>query len=305
MQMNTIGVLYSLGAAICGALYLIPYKAVSEAAARSSVVFGMLLAAAVLNSVVALCRSKAQERKPVTTLTCAVGFGMAACTVIGNASMSESLIFVDPAVTSVVLQVQILCVACGELVLFRQRIQHSVLLGSAMAFIGIMVMHGQLLVEWFNGTGVEQDHSRFIGIVWALVAAVCWSVMLLIAKRWIEHIDIIRVNALRLWMSVAFMALWPGAVIGAAECTLSQWWLLIAAAASGPTLGRLWLMSAVRYISASQTKLITLIAPPCALLFGWLYFSQIPSVLELLGGCVILVGVALPLLYTRHKEKSQ
>ena len=68
------------------------------------------------------------------------------------------------------------------------------------------------------------------------------------------------------------------------------------AAFFGPFLGRLCLMNAARYLEARVTTLATLAAPPLTLVLGYALLSDLPSAREILGGTIMLAGIAVPLL---------
>lgn len=286
MSPAAIGSGYALSAAFWGALFLIPYKALGAMVPQASAVWAMLFASALINT--ALIAWRRGWRLPLSRLSIGIGLLLAACTVLGNVAMAMSLSLVQPAVTSVVVQVQIIMVALGELLILRGRLSPAVILGAILGLIGFVVMQAPAGGGW--------DAAALHGGLWAVVAAAAFAAMLLITKSVIHRIDVLALNMLRLWCAVFALALWPGALGGLADFSPWLWFLAFAAAFCGPTLGRLHLMQAVRFISASQAKLLTLASPPFALLLGWLAFSATPAVHESIGGLIILAGVALPLL---------
>jgi drug/metabolite transporter (DMT)-like permease len=286
------GIALSLTAAFWAALFLIPYKAAAGAAPRPIVVLAMLTAAAALNTVAALATAGRRLRFDRTAVVASLA--LAVCTVAGNLGVAESLARVQPAVTSVVLQTQIFFVAAGSALFLAERIGGRLIAGSLLAVVGFAVMQA----PWSAAGG---DPG---GAAWAVLAAISFAAMLVITRRVIDRIDVVAVNALRLWMAVAFMAALPGNAAGALALGGETWLLCAAAAACGPTLSRLLLMVAVRHISASHTKLVTLVSPVFALVMGAIAFGTLPSGREIGGGAVILFGVALPILELVGRSRS-
>lgn len=277
------GVAFSLGAAAWGAAFLIPFKMAGEQAPRMTVIFAMLLVAAVCNTIATLIQARGRLR--IDRRTTLVALVLAACTVLGNLGVVTSLATLEPAVSSVVLQVQVIMVALLELFFLRERLARSLLLGCVLALIGFVVMQA----PWDGG------HADLVGIGWAMLGTTMFAIMLVVLRHSIAQLDSLAVNALRLWLAIGLLAVLPGTLSTAVEMSASIWLLAAAAGLAGPTLSRLMLMAALRHISATQTKLTTLVSPLFALFFGWLAFSSLPTGTELIGGAVILAGVALPL----------
>jgi drug/metabolite transporter (DMT)-like permease len=65
---------------------------------------------------------------------------------------------------------------------------------------------------------------------------------------------------------------------------------------AGPFLGRLALMISARHIEARVTTLATLMTPAMTLALGFILLSDWPETYELIGGAIMIAGVAIPLL---------
>jgi drug/metabolite transporter (DMT)-like permease len=134
------------------------------------------------------------------------------------------------------------------------------------------------------------------GVGLALLGASMWATMQVITRSVASRIDLVLVNAFRLWLSVVVLACVPGTVTGAAAMPVEGWALAMIAALVGPFFSRVALMYAVRYITASHSTLIALAGPIFAFLLGLAVFGTAPTALEIAGGLIILAGVALPVL---------
>jgi drug/metabolite transporter (DMT)-like permease len=129
--------------------------------------------------------------------------------------------------------------------------------------------------------------------------------MALLTRKYIHRLRPVPVNALRLWMSVA---LWlaaerrlPTFVTDShafiAYCAI--------AAAFGPFVSRTALMYALRYVPASTTVLVGLTMPVITLVVAFAVFGTLPDSRELLGGAIMLGGIAIPLLELRSRTAVQ
>ncbi|TVR43083.1 MAG: EamA family transporter [Planctomycetota bacterium] len=249
--------------------------------------------AACIGSLLALWR-RDQRRYSQLTLLLALLFAL--FTLLGNLAMVASLSQVHPALTATLVQTQVIMVIVGELIFLGGRLSRGIVLGGLLGLLGFVVLQEPWRGSW--------QGPVWWGALWALVAAACFSTMLLVTKAVIQRVDIFGLNMLRLWLAALILGCWPGALEGALAFSPWLWLLALLAGLAGPTLGRLHLMLAVRHISASQAKLITLSTPAFALVMGWLAFADWPTSSQLLGGGIILAGVALPLweLWRRHRQ---
>jgi drug/metabolite transporter (DMT)-like permease len=293
------GALLSLASAALAAIFLIPYKLASERAPAELVTMTMLASAAVFNTLASAggklraARAHARERgqgrdpdRPRRSLgpTLLIAAVIAVLTAAGNYAVATALTSAAPGLVSVVQQTQVVYVAAVSAVLLGERITLRFGVGVAVALAGFMVMS----LPMGESAGVP------LGALWALLSAVCFGSMHVITRMEIHRIDPVLVNAIRLWFAVALLL--PGQLDGAFRLDLATWALVAGAGFLGPFLSRLCLMFAVRHISASRSALLVLAGPVFAFLFAWLVLDIEPAPRELLGGALILAGVALPLL---------
>lgn len=130
--------------------------------------------------------------------------------------------------------------------------------------------------------------------------------MAVATRKFIHRIDLVSVNALRLWISVALWFVWHGTPDALYAITVPQAFYVSLAAFFGPFLGRLCMMTSARYIEARYTTLATLAAPSLTLLLGFVILSDLPSGQEIFGGIVMLMGIALPVwAWTRRRPLDE
>ncbi len=277
---TALAVLSSLGAAA----FLIPYGAATAAATPQGVALAMLLCAACLGTVTTPWRSGG--RLNIDRVTFWVSAALGAGTVIGNIAMAAALLRIEPALTSVILQTEILFVALLAALWLGERISARFVLGASLAVGGFLVM---------RLPGAGSATIDVLGAGAATAAALSFALMHVITRVSIRRIDPRAVNALRLWLAVGFLALLPGNAASLASLDARVWGLAAAAATCGPIFGRLCMMYALRSIPAAHARLAGLLAPVFAFVLGFALLGSTPSALELFGGAIILAGVAIPL----------
>lgn len=282
---EVLGAGLGLLTAIFTAIFLLSYREAGEYAGRNTIVFAMLLGAAVFNSMVTLGRWKSTPRPTRSWLYSALF--LAAMSVVGNAALAATLPKLGPGVTSTVMQLQIFFVAGGAWLFLREKVGFWLLVGAGLAAGGF---------SFFAIPGSASEALSVYGLVAGLITALSFAAMMVWTRAVIRDLDPVSLNAGRLWISTAALALWPGVLGEAIHMPGRAWLLTIAAAACGPFLARLALMYSLRYISAAQTKLWSMLSPVFAFLFVYLVYGTVPVSREVIGGLLIVSGVLLPTL---------
>jgi len=285
------GILWAVAGALLAAGYLIPYKVAAGLAGAEAVALPLLLVAAVVNTMVTgLDRRRPWRLPDRTSLWVALVFGF--CAAVGNEAGAQSLSRIGPGLASVMLRTQVLWVALGGMWILGERVGRRFWAGAGVAMLGLVLMQGGMS---------PAPESAATGMVWALIAALAFAGIQLTVRRTVHRIDVLQVNALRLWFSVAMLALVPGRVEGLLGLGGRAWLLTAAAAVAGPLASRLCLMESLRTIPAALSTLVLFTGPVFAYGLGGLVFGVWPGPLELAGSAVILGGIAVPVLETLRR----
>lgn len=277
--------MFSLAATALGAGYLVPYKLAGTLASPGAVIAVMLAAAAVFNTATALAQRRGRIR--IHRIELAVSAALAVFTVIGNVAVLLSLRTLQPAITSVTTHTQVFFVVALAWPLLGERPTARFTLGVLVAVAGFALMR-------LRGAGDAAVSGE--GLMWALTGAACWAAMQVVTRRFSARLEPVVVNALRLWIAVAALALFPGTLGDVAAAPPVAWLYAAAAGFLGPFLSRVFLMYSVQTLTASRSALVGLVGPVFAFVFGLLAFGEVPTAFEIAGGIVIVAGVALPML---------
>lgn len=309
------GLLLAFGAAVGSAMGVVPYKAATDRAATEQVVVALLVCAAVLNtlgSVVSATRGRPEEpvesagglaeidvetpdpdvpfsAEPAAAvrarasmrITVGVGVLLGLLAALANWTASEAISRLEVSIASLLIQMQVLFAALLARVWLGERVGRRFLAGALVALAGLAIMQGV-------GRG-----PATAAVLWGLASAACFGSMQVITRRWIRDIRTVVVNALRLWIAAAVVAAVPGAAAGLVDLPASTWALAAAAALCGPFLGRLMMMQSAHYVPAATSTLVGLSSPVLALAFGWTLLGELPSWAEVLGGAVVVAGMAV------------
>ena len=205
---------------------------------------------------------------------------------LGNEAVARALAIIAPGITAVVLRTQVVFVALAGRLVLRERVSARFWIGAGLALAGMAML------RWSG----EAPVMTVLGMIWALVAAASFGAMQVVVRHSIHRIDTILINALRLWLASALLALLPGRAAGLTTADSTLWALTAAAAIAGPIISRLLLMAALRHIPAAMSSLALFSQPLFAYALAAPLFGVLPGALEVMGCGVVLCGIALPVL---------
>lgn len=284
------GLAWAFAAALGSALFVIPWKLANAAGNPEHSVLILLSAAATANSALVVGQRIAEGSLRIRNpgFDVAVGSLLAVFSLAGNLASARASQDLSPALLNVLLRAEVILVALVAWLVLGERVERRFWLGATIAMLGLF-----LLQEPSGATGATGLLGA--GTAMAMTAAACFSALALVTRHFIHRIDPVLVNALRLWLAVA---LWfpfhtfprPGEIPG------RQILWAVLAAMMGPFASRLCMMLSARDIEARTTTLANLTSPLMTLPLGWLLLSDLPGPQQLLGGAVLIAGIAIPLL---------
>jgi drug/metabolite transporter (DMT)-like permease len=287
---RTAGLAWALASAVGGALMVIPWKLANEIGEPADSVLIMLSVAALGSTLLALGQRLASGVAPlqVGRADWLVAMALAVLTLAGNQLSAWAIQDLTPALLNVLLRTDILIVALVGWWWLGERVERRFWLGAAVACVGLLLLQGPS-----KGLGAIEILRSGTGL--AIGAAACFSGLALLTRAYIDRIDPVAVNMLRLWLAVLFWFLF-NALPSIEEIPPGQILYATLAAIGGPFLGRLALMIAARYVEARVSTLCTLTTPVLTLFLAFLLLADWPEAHELIGGAVMIGGIAIPLL---------
>ncbi|SDS41378.1 DMT family transporter [Actinopolymorpha singaporensis] len=279
------GWLPALAAATTVLLWASAFVAIRHVGAHLSpgaLSLGRLLVGSVVLGVVMLARPSprpAPSMWPRLVVCGVLWFG------VYNVALNAAERRVDAGTAAMVVNVGPILIALLAGPFLGERFPAALLLGSAVAFAGVVVIG----VATSSGSGADTA-----GVVLCLVAAVAYAVGVVAQKPLLARLPALQVT-------------WLACVIGTVACLPFGPELVREAAAARPsTLGCVVFLGAfptaiafttwayaLSRTSAGRMGATTYLVPPVAILLGWLLLGEAPASLAFAGGALTLVGVAL------------
>lgn len=262
-------------------------RAVGDSFAPGSLALGRLLVGALVLTAIVLTRPIRIPRGRTLALVTAYGalwFGV--YTVVVNATAQ----YLDAGTTALLVNVAPLLIAVLAGLFLGEGFPRALVLGLLIAFAGIVAITAA------TSTGAYD----LAGVALGLLAAVLYAVGVLLQKRALPGTD-------------AMTATWLGCVVGAVAC-LPFLPGLIEQTLSAPrsaTLGVVYLgvfptalafstwAYALTHTSAGRLSASSYLVPAIAVFLSWLFLTETPAALALLGGVLCLVGVGVTRLPSR------
>lgn len=169
-------------------------------------------------------------------------------------------------------------------IFLRERVRLWGWLGIVLSFVGVII------VVLGQGGGLHFAPGAFL----ILLASLSESVYFVIQKPYLKKYSGIELTTYTIWMATLFMLVYtPG--------LLQQ----LQTASTGATVAVVYLgifPAAIAYVAwayalsrmpASNTSSFLFIIPVLAALIAWAWLGEIPSLLSIVGGVIIITGVAM------------
>ena len=191
----------------------------------------------------------------------------------------------DAGTTAMIVGIGPVLMALGAGIFLGEGIPKWLAIGAGVALLGVILI------------GIGSGGTRFgdgSGVVWGLVAAVAYTIGVLLQKPTLRRLPAAQVT-------------WLGCVIGMVACSPFVLDLVreVQNAPVSAIIGVVYLGAvptalafstwayALSRMPAGQLGITTYLVPPLVIVLGLLVFAEVPAVLAVAGGAVCLVGVAL------------
>ena len=170
-----------------------------------------------------------------------------------------------------------------------ERFRRLQIAGFLIALAGAVTV---ILVGTADRTELTVDNPW--GAALTLVSPLAWAGYTVLSKSYAERYHpVAAVGTAMILGTLATVPLYPHAISALDELDGGEWAWLVYAAVGGTVIPYLVWFTALRRLSASRTAAYMYGIPLLALVWSWLILDFVPTIGALIGGIVIIVGVAL------------
>ena len=203
-----------------------------------------------------------------------------------NVALNAGEQHVDAGTAVMLIQVSPVLVALLAAVFLNEQFTLYLGLGLALAFGGVGLIA--------TASGDSNGDRSVLGVVLCLVAAVAYSISLVLQKPLMARLPAIQVTWLACTVGAVVCLPFVGRLVDdtrAASAT-DVWWVVYLGVF--PTaIAFTTFAYALRTMTASSLGVTTYLVPPITIVMGWLFLGETPPNMAYVGGVLALVGVAV------------
>ena len=203
-----------------------------------------------------------------------------------NVALNAGEEHVDAGTAVMLIQVSPVLVALLAALFLNERFTLYLGLGLALAFSGIALIA--------TASGGSNGDRSVLGVVLCLVAAVVYSVSLVLQKPLMARLPAIHVTWLACTVGAIVCLPFVGQLVDDTRSASGTdiWWVVYLGVF--PTaIAFTTFAYALRTMTASSLGVTTYLVPPITIVMGWLFLSETPPGMAYVGGGLALVGVAV------------
>ena len=263
----------------------------STAPSMVLVMYRMIVAVGLLSPVVLLrCRDELKALKKKDWLMSAAA---GCCLGLHFTFYFESVRTTSIAAAVVLSDTEVLFVALGSILLLRKKLSRQCWLAVGLAFVGAV------MVALSGGTGGERGR---LGNIFALLSALLLALYTTIGASTRQRMS----NTAYTFVAYAFAAITVAVVAVASGTPLAgyganNWLTALGMAVLCTLLGHSIFTWGLEYLPPAYISTVKLLEPVFAAVWGMLLFRESPTLLVVVGGIIVIVGVFI---YGRATEEE-
>ena len=291
----TIGILSVSAAAIFIRLAM-------DSADNYTIGFSLFLAAfrLIISALILLPTWREIKRGKVKVSNQAYYFAVAAGICLGFhfATWISSLAFTSVAASTTLVTTNPIWVALLARWWFKEKLSHKTAIGIGIALIG------SVLIALGDSNTVSNHHNSLLGAILALIGAIMASLYIIFGRQ-AQQKGLSLTRYIAIAYSTAALILLPlplllGASYQGYPIEVYVYGLLMAIFSQ--IVGHTSFNWALRWLSPTIVTLCILVEPVGSSSLAWIFLKEIPSIGVILGGLILLLGVAIAVINQKSKE---
>ncbi|WP_328989902.1 DMT family transporter [Kribbella sp. NBC_01245] len=201
-----------------------------------------------------------------------------------NVALNAAEQRLDAGTAAMLVNIGPLLIALLAGVLLKEGFPRQLVIGSAVAFAGVLLI----------GTSSSTGRAETWGVILCIIAAIAYAIGVVAQKPLLGRLPALQVTWLACTIgAVACLPFAPALVREASAAKASSiWWVIFLGAFPTALAFTTWAYALAR-TSAGRMGATTYLVPPIAIAFAWLLLDEVPAPLAFVGGALCLAGVAL------------
>jgi drug/metabolite transporter (DMT)-like permease len=196
--------------------------------------------------------------------------------------------YLSPPLVSLVVTTSPAWAAIIAAIFLKEKINALQIAGFATALGGVTV----IIVAGTGTSGFEVDNPW--GAMLTVLSPICWALYTVVSKTQAgKYGGVTAVGLAMITGSLAMIPVWPHAIEGLGEITPTGWGWMAFLVIGGTVVPYLVWWRALGVLSAGATTAYMYGIPLAALLWSWAVLGTAPTLLALVGGGIVICGVAM------------
>jgi drug/metabolite transporter (DMT)-like permease len=201
-----------------------------------------------------------------------------------NVSLNQGERHVDAGTAAMLIQISPVLIALLATLFLGDRFTGWLGLGLALAFAGVVLI----------GLSQPGGHNDLVGVGLCLVAALVYSVSLVVQKPLVSRLSALHVTWLACTIGAVACLPFAGQLVDdTSHASASDVWWVVYLGVFPTAIAFTTYAYALRHMTASSLGITTYLVPPLTIFLGWLFLGEVPPSMAYAGGALALVGVAV------------
>jgi drug/metabolite transporter (DMT)-like permease len=201
-----------------------------------------------------------------------------------NVSLNQGERHVDAGTAAMLIQISPVLIALLATLFLGDRFTGWLGLGLALAFAGVVLI----------GLSQPGGHNDLVGVGLCLVAALVYSVSLVVQKPLVSRLSALHVTWLACTIGAVACLPFAGQLVDdTSHASASDVWWVVYLGVFPTAIAFTTYAYALRHMTASSLGITTYLVPPLTIFLGWLLLGEVPPSMAYAGGALALVGVAV------------
>ena len=201
-----------------------------------------------------------------------------------NVALNQGEHHVDAGTSAMLLQISPVLIALLATLFLGERFTRWLASGLVLAFAGVVLI----------GLAEPGGHNDLVGILLCLLAALVYSIALVVQKPLVSRLSAVHVTWLACTVGAVACLPFTGQLVSATrDASASDVWGVVYLGLFPTAIAFTTYAFALRHMTASSLGITTYLVPPLTIAMGWLFLGETPPTMAYAGGVLALVGVAV------------
>jgi drug/metabolite transporter (DMT)-like permease len=210
-----------------------------------------------------------------------------------NVALNQGEHHVDAGTSAMLIQISPVLIAVLATVFLGERFTPWLAVGLVLAFAGVVLI----------SVSQPGGHNDVAGVLLCLLAALVYSVALVVQKPLVSRLSALHVTWLACTVgAVACLPFGGQLVSSVGGASASDIWWVLYLGLFPTAIAFTTYAFALQHMTASSLGITTYLVPPLTIVMGWAFLGETPPGMAYVGGALALVGVAVARRKPRVRE---